>query len=84
MVAGMQPRRIHGPAVKALRVAKKLRVTDVAIAAQITPGHLCNVEAGRKTLSDTKTALLAAALGEAIEAITYPLIVVTVPAEAVA
>lgn len=71
------PRRVHGEAAKAIRRAKNLRLSDVARDSQITPGHLCNVEAGRKTLSEVKARLLAAALGEAFTAITYPVTVVT-------
>ena len=58
--------------MKALRVAYGIKQSDLAVACDITPGFLSNVEAGRKQPSPMVTRLLAKRLGVPLDAITYP------------
>lgn len=71
------PRRINGPAVRAIRSARGIRVTDLALTLGMSDGALCNVEAGRKTMRADLFPTLAEALSTdgltvPVEAFTYP------------
>lgn len=77
-----QRRRIIGPALKAIREAKathdpSFRGSEFAVRCLMTPGHLCNIEHGRKQPPEDVIHRIAAHLGVPIEAISY-----TVPEEA--
>lgn len=77
-----QRRRIIGPALKAIREAKAaydpaFRGSEFAIRCLMTPGHLCNIEHGRKQPPEDVVHRIAAHLGVPVEAISY-----TVPEEA--
>lgn len=58
-------------AIAALREAKKLTRNEVAIAALMSPGHLINIEAGRRTATEPSIPLIATALGVDVDAISY-------------
>lgn len=71
IVFRMTQRLVLGPAVKALRQAYGIKQSDLAIACDITPGFLSNLEAGRKQPSPAKARELADRLGVPLDAITY-------------
>lgn len=64
-------RRIHGPAVRALREALGYKHGVFAIDCDISPGYLTNVEKGLKQPSPTVAAAIAANLGVPLAAIQY-------------
>lgn len=84
---------VVGGAVKAIREARVMQVptSDLdpelfrlgrfAIRCQMSPAHLCNIEAGRKFPPEDVIHRIAAHLGVPVDAISY---VVTTPLEAVA
>lgn len=73
----MSKRVVLGQAVKAIREAKKQNQPDefrqsvFAIKCLMTPGHFCNVEAGRKPATEDTIRLIAAHLGVSVDAISY-------------
>ena len=78
MVADMRKRVILPGAVKAIREAlsagdEQYRVSRFAIKCLMSPGHLCNIEAGRKTPSEEVIHRIAAHLGVPVDAISYTL-----------
>lgn len=80
----MSKRKILGAAVKAIREAKaetrsQYRLGPFAATCLMSSGHLCNIEAGRKSASEEVIHRIAAHLGVPISAISY-----TAPTEAVA
>jgi transcriptional regulator with XRE-family HTH domain len=81
----MSKREILGPAVRAIREAKAQQPATsdndparfigsrFAIACLMSPGHLCNIEKGRKPKTPIETIQrIADQLGVPIEAISYP------------
>lgn len=65
-------RRVHGPAVRAIRQALGVKHGEFAIRCGITPGYLTNIEAARKQPSATVAQELAKNLGVPLDAIAYP------------
>lgn len=68
----MSSRKVHGPAVRAIREALGIKHGVFAIDCGITPGYLTNIEKGRKQPSDSVAAALARRLGVTLDEITYP------------
>lgn len=89
----MSKRVAIGTAVKAIREARtrqaavdgfdpeQFRLGRFAIKCQMTPGHLCNIEAGRKLPPEEVIHRIAALLGVPVDAISYS---IETPLEAVA
>lgn len=69
--AAMTRRRVHGPAVRAIREALGIRHGVFAVNCDITPGYLTNIEKGHKQPSPAVAKALAAGLGVDLNAITY-------------
>lgn len=72
----MSKRVILPGAVKAIREAKaesddRFRLGQFSILCLMTPGHLCNIEAGRKQATEEVIHRVAAHLGVTIDAISY-------------
>lgn len=67
----MSSRKVHGPAVRAIREALGIKHGVFAIDCGITPGYLTNIEKGRKQPSDSVAAALARRLGVTLDEITY-------------
>ena len=67
----MTNRRMLGPAVKAMRELAGIKQSDLAVACDISPGFLSNIEAGRKQPSPVVARAVANRLGVPIDAITY-------------
>lgn len=66
----MEIRRDQGAAfVRTRREAMGLTVTELARACGITPGHLCNIEAGRRRLTDELARTIAYHLGIPLESL---------------
>ena len=64
--------KLHAPAAKAIREAKRLTVTQVAERVGVTQGQLSNWESGRRNPTDANLFALVGALGVTVEAITIP------------
>lgn len=64
-------RKIHGPAVKAIRNALGIPAWSFANDCGISAAYLSNIEAGRKQPSEEIITAIAARLGEPKDAITY-------------
>lgn len=64
-------RRVHGPAVRAIREALGIKHGEFAVSCDITPGYLSNIEAGRKQPSPAVAVALATRLGVPLDAIAY-------------
>ena len=69
-------------AIKAIREAKavtdpRFRISAFAIECGKTPGHLCNIEAGRKPATQEFIHTLAGRLGVPVDAISYEVDVIT-------
>ena len=76
MVAHMSKRVVLSGAVKAIREAKaasdeRFRLGQFAATCLMSSGHLCNIEAGRKTPNEDVIHRIAAHLGVPIDAISY-------------
>jgi hypothetical protein len=81
----MRKRVALGGAIKAVREARALqapaegfdpeqfRLGRFALKCQMTPGHLCNIEAGRKFPPEDVIHRIAALLGVPADAISYEL-----------
>lgn len=67
----MTTRMTHGPAVRAIREALGKRHGEVAIACDISPGYLSNIEKGAKQPSPAVARRIADVLGVPLDAITY-------------
>ena len=72
----MSKRIVLGGAVKAIRCAKaetdpKYRASTFAVTCLMTPGHLSNIEAGRKFPPEDVIHRIAAHLGVPVDAISY-------------
>lgn len=72
----MSKRVVLPKAVKAIREAKaatqpEFRISRFAVKCLMTPGHLCNIEAGRKRPPEEVIHRIAAHLGEPVDAISY-------------
>lgn len=65
--------RMLGPAVKAMRELAGIKQSDLAIACDISPGFLSNIEAGREQPSPVVARAMANRLGVPIDAISYAL-----------
>lgn len=89
----MSKRIALGGAIRAIREAKaqqvpteghdpeQFRLGRFAVKCLMTPGHLCNIEAGRKNPPEEVIHRIAALLGVPVDAISY---VIETPMEAVA
>lgn len=66
-------RKLHGPAVKAIRNALGIPAWKFANDCGISAAYLSNIEAGRKQPSEEIITAMAARLGETKDAITYTL-----------
>lgn len=80
----MSKRVANGAAIKAIREIKaqhdpEFRGSRFSIKCLMTPGHLCNIEQGRKTPPEEVLHRIAAHLGVPVEAIS-----IVVPAKAAA
>lgn len=80
----MSKRIVLGGAVKAIREAKaegdeRFKLGQFAATCLLSSGHLCNIEASRKTPSEDVIHRIAAHLGVPVDAISY-----TVTTEALA
>lgn len=64
-------RRLNGAAVRALREALGLRVSDLATRAEVSVAYACNIEAGRRQPSPAVIGRLARVLGVPLDAITH-------------
>ena len=76
MLAAMGKRVILGAAVKAIREEKakhdpEFRGSRFSVKCLMTPGHLCNIEQGRKNPPEDVIHRIAAQLGVPVEAISY-------------
>lgn len=58
-------------AIRAIRLAKDLPGSKVSIAAFMSPGHLANIESGKRVASEDAITLIARALDVPLEAISY-------------
>lgn len=67
----MSKRRVHGPAIKAIREALGIKHGVFAIDCLISAGYLTNIEKGRKQPSDSVAAAMARRLGVTLDEITY-------------
>lgn len=72
----MRKRVLVPKALKAIRELKsasdpQFKGSQFAIKCLMTPGHLCNIEAGRKTASEDVIHRIAAHLGVEVDAISY-------------
>jgi len=67
----MSNRRVHGPAVKAIREALGIKHGVFAVDCLISAGYLTNIEKGRKQPSDAVAAAMARRLGVDLDQITY-------------
>ena len=67
----MAQRKVHGPAVRVIREALGIKHGVFAVACDITPGYLTNIEKGHKQPSPAVAAALANRLGVALDDITY-------------
>lgn len=72
----MSKRVILGGAVKAIREAKaatdeRFKLGRFATAVSLSSGHLCNIEAKRKTATPETIERIAAELGVKVEDISY-------------
>jgi transcriptional regulator with XRE-family HTH domain len=65
-------RRVNGPTVKALREALGIKHGIFARDVLVSAGYLSNIEKGIKQPAPDVVARIAARLGVAIDAITYP------------
>lgn len=75
-LAYMSKRVALGAAIKAIREAKaehdpQFRGSRFSIACLMTPGHLCNIEQGRKNPPEDVIHRIAAHLGVPVGAISY-------------
>jgi len=64
-------RRVNGAAIRALRAALGLRVSDLAQRAEVSTGYASNIEHGRKQPSPAVAVRLARVLGASLDSITY-------------
>ena len=64
-------RKIHGPAVRAIRVAQGVRHGELAQRARVNPGYLTLIEQGKRQPSQVVISRIAAALGLALDDVTY-------------
>ncbi|MBD2760046.1 helix-turn-helix transcriptional regulator [Yimella sp. cx-573] len=64
-------RKIHGPAVRAIREALGKKHGEFAVRCLISPGYLTNIEAGRKQPSPEVAVAIAKELGVPLDAIAY-------------
>jgi len=67
----MQQRRVHGPAIKAIRLALGIPAGVLAVRAGVSAGYLSHVEKGTKQPSPAVARKLADELGYGLDAITY-------------
>jgi len=67
----MATRRVHGPAVRAIREALGLKHGVFAVNCDISPGYLTNIEKGHKQPSPAVAVAIANGLGVDLNAITY-------------
>lgn len=67
----MLTRKLHGPAVKAIREALGIKHGIFAIQCGITPGYLSNIERGHKQPSPTVARAIVDRLGVGMDAVTY-------------
>lgn len=67
----MTPRRLLGPAAKAIRVANKLPQGDMALRLDVSQGYLSNLEKGVKQPSEILMRQMADVLGVDLDAISY-------------
>ena len=67
----MNRRRIHGPAVRAIREAQGIKGSVFCIRVGISHGYLVNIEKGIKQPAPDVIRKIADELGYGIEAITY-------------
>lgn len=67
----MAQRRVHGPAVRVIREALGIRHGVFAVACDITPGYLTNIEKGHKQPSSAVAKAMAQRLGVELDAISY-------------
>jgi hypothetical protein len=76
MLAYMSKRVALGAAIKAIRETKaqhdtQFRGSHFSVACLMTPGHLCNIEQGRKNPPEDVIHRIAARLGVPVAAISY-------------
>lgn len=64
-------RKLHGPAVKAIRKALGIPAWEFANDCGISAAYLSNIEAGRKQPTETVITAMAKRLGESKDSITY-------------
>lgn len=67
----MTTRRVHGPAVRAIREALGIKHGVFAVDCDITPGYLTNIEKGHKQPSPAVAQAIARRLGVPLDTITY-------------
>lgn len=67
----MRKRVILGAAVKAIREAQGRKGAQFSIDCLMTPGHLCNIEQGRKQPPAETVYRIAAMLRVPVDAISY-------------
>lgn len=65
-------RRVHGPAVRAIREAVGIKGSEFATRVMVSHGYLVNIEKGVKQPAEDVTRRIADGLGVPLEAITYP------------
>lgn len=73
MVTPMRKRLALPKAIRALREAKGITVSQLATATQMSTAHLCNIEAERRRPTDAHVEAIAAALAVDIDAISISL-----------
>lgn len=77
MLTPMSKRLVLGGAIKAIRELKAqadpdFRGSRFSVRCLMSPGHLCNIENGRKQPPDEVIHRIAAHLGVSVDAISYP------------
>lgn len=67
----MPTRKLNGAALKALRIAHRVKQGELALRLDMNQGYLSKLEAGAKQPSQITIGKLADALGEPIDAISF-------------
>ena len=76
----MSQRVVSGEAIKAIREAKRLSLRDLAEVTGVSAAHLCRIENGDRTPTDTQARQIAKALGVPLAAIAFSTRVVVIAA----
>lgn len=67
----MRKRIALGAAIRAIRTAKNIAAAEFATKIDMSPAHLCNIEANRRPAPQDKIHRIAALLEVEVDAISY-------------